>query len=68
MTLREWLKKNKMSAESFGLKVDASEGAVLKWASGERFPRPESLARIQMATGGKVMANDFMKAATPSTA
>lgn len=60
MTLREWLKKNKISAEIFAGKVNASEGAVLKWLSGERFPRPESLRRIQLATGGKVTANDFV--------
>lgn len=66
MTLREWLKKKKMKPEDFAAKVAASEGAVLKWLSGERFPRPESLARIQLATGGKVTANDFVAASKPA--
>ena len=60
MTLREWLFKNKMKPEEFAIKTDSSEGAVLKWLSGKRFPRPESLKRIQLATGGKVTANDFI--------
>lgn len=61
MKLKDWLHKNKTSPKEFAKIVNSSEGAVLKWISSERFPRPESLSRIKLATGGKVMANDFVE-------
>jgi len=36
-----------------------SAAAVDKWRRGLRVPRPEQMRRIQEATAGSVMANDF---------
>lgn len=60
MNLQTWLEKNKLSPEDFAVRVGVSEGAVLKWLSGDRFPRPNSLSKIKLATGGKVTADDFV--------
>jgi|TARA_Y100000310_G_scaffold28395_1_gene27030 transcriptional regulator with XRE-family HTH domain len=60
MKLKAWLQKKKISPANFAARIDASEGAVLKWIAGTRFPRPESLIRVFLATGGKVSANDFV--------
>ena len=41
-----------------------SAAAVDKWRRGLRVPRPEQMRRIQEATEGRVMANDFFAAAS----
>ena len=41
-----------------------SAAAVDKWRRGLRVPRPEQMRRIQEATAGCVMANDFFAAAS----
>jgi len=63
MTLREYLASTKIADDAFAARVDASEGAVRKWKSGERIPRPEQMARIVEATAGQVTATDFYAAA-----
>lgn len=60
MQLDTYLREKTITAEEFGRMVNASPGAVRKWRSGERMPRPEHLARIREATGGAVTANDFV--------
>ena len=59
MTLQDYLARTKTTPEEFAAKIGASRGGVLKWISGERFPRPVMLKKIKLATGGKVQANDF---------
>ena len=59
MTLREYLLKKKMKPGDFADTIGASRGGVLKWISGERFPRPAMLRKIKANTNGKVTANDF---------
>jgi len=60
MTLNEWLANNNTSPESFAASLRVSRGAVLKWLSGERFPRKGALAKILRVTNGQVTANDFL--------
>jgi transcriptional regulator with XRE-family HTH domain len=59
MTLKQYLKKHGIRPEDFAAKIGYSRGAMLKWVSGERFPRPEAISRIADETNGKVTANDF---------
>jgi transcriptional regulator with XRE-family HTH domain len=61
MRLRDWLKKKKMTPDQFAAGVGASRGGVLKWISGERFPRPAHLAAVFNFTKGMVTANDFVQ-------
>ena len=43
----------------FAYKSGLSISAVSRLVRGERFPTPESMRRISLATDGKVKANDF---------
>lgn len=60
MTLRAWLKLKRMTIDEFCKENDFSRGGVLKWMSGERFPRKAALTKINLVTKGKVRANDFV--------
>ena len=60
MTLNEWLSQNELRPEVFADSIRVSRGAVLKWMSGERFPRRGALAKIVRVTNGQVTANDFL--------
>lgn len=62
MKLADFLRTNRVSDIEFGSQVNASTGAVRKWRSGERIPRPEQMVRIREATGGAVTADDFYPA------
>jgi transcriptional regulator with XRE-family HTH domain len=59
MILRTYLTAQKKRVDDFAKEIDASRGAVLKWISGERYPRYDYLQRIYEATQGAVTANDF---------
>lgn len=59
MLLREYLKENEISVDEFAAAIDCSRGAVLKWQSGERYPRVPQLLAISKETNGEVTANDF---------
>lgn len=59
MILRAYLTESKTRVDDFAAEIDASRGAVLKWISGERYPRYDYLQRIYEATNGAVTANDF---------
>ena len=59
MKPRDDLKSQNLTAKDFAEKGNFSLGGVLKWVSGERFPRPDVIAEIQKITKGKVTANDF---------
>lgn len=60
MKLAAYLRHNDISDEQFAEKIGASEGAVRKWKSGERTPRPDAMLSILAATSGKVTPNDFL--------
>lgn len=59
MKLKEYLRANNIRPEDFAKSLGFSRGGVLKWISGERFPRPLIIAKIERATNGEVTANDF---------
>jgi len=59
MRLKDYLKTNEIKSEDFAKSLDVSHGGVLKWITGERFPRPTALAKIEKVTDGQVTANDF---------
>ena len=59
MKLKDYLRANGIKSEDFAKSLDVSHGGVLKWVTGERFPRPYALAKIENATDGQVTANDF---------
>lgn len=59
MVLKDYLKANGIRSEDFAKTLEVSHGGVLKWLTGERFPRPFALAKIESATNGQVTANDF---------
>ena len=62
MKLRKWLDQQKLTNRAFAKMIKASESAIHRWTSTDddkRIPRPEHMASIQEATGGKVKAQDF---------
>ena len=40
-----------------------NRASICKILQGQRFPRPETMNKIELATDGQVKANDFMKQA-----
>lgn len=61
MTLSDFMSEQKVNpSEMAALIGDVSASGVLKWARGERIPRPDQQRRIFTATGGKVTPNDFV--------
>lgn len=59
MILKKWLRSQGLKVDDFAEKINVSRGAVLKWISGERYPRFEYLNRIYNETQGVVTPNDF---------
>ncbi len=59
MTLKEYLRHEKLSPDEFAEIAGVSRGGVLKWINGERYPRLPSMVKIVKATNGAVMPNDF---------
>jgi len=59
MTLKEYLKTHNLKADEFAKSAGFSSGGVLKWLSGERFPRSVALKKIYEVTNGAVTPNDF---------
>ena len=67
MTLKEYMKQNSLTPAAMAELLDSSEGAVRKWCSGERTPRPDQMRKIADVTGGAVTPNDFF-ASSPEAA
>lgn len=62
MKLRKWLDLQKLTNREFAVMIDVSDSAIHRWTATDddkRIPRPEHMASIQEATGGKVKAQDF---------
>ena len=59
MRLKEFIKQNNLTIDAFASMGGFSRGAVLKWVSGDRFPRPLTLKKIKAITQGAVTPNDF---------
>jgi len=61
MTLKSYLKMKGIKPDDFADTVGFSKGGVLKWISGERYPRHEAISKIMKVTNGAVTANDFQE-------
>ncbi|WP_374634006.1 helix-turn-helix domain-containing protein [Ferrovibrio sp.] len=59
MKLVEWLKRNGKKPEAIAAVIGLSQPGISRVLSGQRIPRPETMARIVLATGGQVQPNDF---------
>lgn len=62
MTLAEYLRTHDLKAAEFARRVGVSRQNISRWSLGQVLPRPEEMKRIQEATGGQVMPNDFFAA------
>jgi|9_EtaG_2_1085328.scaffolds.fasta_scaffold00121_46 DNA-binding transcriptional regulator YdaS (Cro superfamily) len=61
MLLKDYLLKQNIKAKDFANQIGCSYGGVMKWLSGDRFPRPLHIHHIERETNGAVTANDFQK-------
>jgi len=59
MFLKDYIREQRLSIRRFARKAGLSVSAVSRILSNQRFPTPESMRRISLATDGKVRANDF---------
>jgi len=60
MKLMEYLSQEGLTTDAFAEKIGVSQGAVSRYATGQRFPVRAILRRIANATDGAVTANDFV--------
>ena len=63
MLLKNYLKTKKISQYRFAKMCNLNRASICKILQGKRFPRPETMNKIELATDGEVKANDFMKQA-----
>lgn len=62
MTLADYLRKHDLRFSEFARLISSSRQNVSRWASGAVLPRPSEMAKIAVATKGRVTANDFYSA------
>lgn len=60
MTLKQWMVKHDIRAETACRHIGCSIYAFRKWLTGERIPRPRMQAKIMKFTNGAVTANDWI--------
>lgn len=58
MTLRQYLAERELSQSQFAAQIGLPRQMVQRYVNG-RIPVPKHMAKIVLATGGKVTANDF---------
>ncbi|KAB2918488.1 MAG: helix-turn-helix transcriptional regulator [Hyphomicrobiaceae bacterium] len=68
MRLCDWLKAGNMSGVEFADKIGVHRSTVSRWLAGTAKPRWDELPKIERATDGKVMANDFVSIGAPVSA
>jgi transcriptional regulator with XRE-family HTH domain len=61
MYLKEYIKEQRLSMRRFAIKSGLSVSAVSRIINNERFPKPETMRRIFLATDGRVKPNDFFE-------
>lgn len=67
MKLSRYLDEQKISGAEFARRIGVeSRMTVLRYASGERIPRPDVMRRIAEETAGAVSPNDFFDAPEPA--
>lgn len=65
MKLASYLSTEGMTQALFAEAIGASQSDVARYANG-RIPRPETMAKIVVATSGKVQPNDFFDMPEPT--
>ena len=61
MKLIEYIKQNKLTQKKFAIKSVLTRSAICRLIKCERFPTPDTMNKIELATLGQVTANDFLK-------
>ena len=61
MYLKDYIREQRLSMRRFAIKAGLSVSAVSLIVRNKRFPQPETMRRIFLATDGKVKADDFFK-------
>ena len=59
MTLKEYIQINKISQARFARRCGISRSAINHFIAGRRYPNPETMRRILLASNGEVKPNDF---------
>ncbi len=62
MEIRAYLRASGLTLAQFAAKVGVSPAAMGRYAAGKRRPRPEVMARIERASGGRIRPNDLFGA------
>jgi transcriptional regulator with XRE-family HTH domain len=60
MKLKRFLSQNGIDRTDFAKEIRVSLPALHRYLHGERFPRPEHLKAIILATKGAVLPQDFL--------
>jgi len=61
MKLIRYRRLNELSAAKLCRDLGISRGTLSRYETGERFPRPETLIKINAVTNGQVTAQDFLQ-------
>lgn len=61
MKLSEYLEKNDLSQEAFGLKIGVKRLAVLRYINKQRVPSPKTAKRIIKVTKNEVTLDDLYR-------
>jgi transcriptional regulator with XRE-family HTH domain len=61
MKLIDYLTARNITATAFAEKVGVPQPTMNRYLNNNRFPKPEMIARIDAATGGKVKFNDWLE-------
>jgi len=63
MTLNEYMVAKNISQAKMARRCGLSRSAVCLLIAGKRFPSPETMRRVFLATNGEVKADDFFNQA-----
>ena len=61
MKLIDYIKQNRLTQNKFAIKSGLTRSAICRLVKSERFPNPNTMNKIELATLGQVTANDFLK-------
>jgi len=59
MTLKEYIQINRISQARFARRCGISRQAINHFIAGRRYPSPETMRRILLASNGEIKPNDF---------
>jgi len=66
MKLRDYMRREGMTAAELATLIGVSTAAVVRYRNGTRRPSPEVMRRIAHVTGGAVLPNDFYDLPAPA--